>query len=177
MTADATYSHSLVALTGQAIELVQADGFNILQEDGGKLLAQQRYYTDTELSKGGIVHPYAPYEKLTGDVYRVQTRFKSLDGGVTAGTVSAMTAELDYPDVVEKINDAVVSSASGGTAVNLTKTFRSVKSVSVTALQVQGSTAVTARIVSKTTDAITVECLDSSGAAVAGTVDLIVTGY
>jgi predicted phage tail protein len=180
-TADATYSHSLVALTGQAIELagisVQAGVFNILQEDDSKLLAEQRYYTDTELSDGGIVHPYAPYEKLTGDVYRVQTRFKSLDGGVTAGTISAMTAELDYPDVVEKINDAVVSSASGGTAVSLTKTFRSVKSVSVTALQVQGSTAVTARIVSKTTDAITVECLDSSGAAVAGTVDLIVTGY
>lgn len=174
-TADATYSHSLVALTGQAIELAQADGNGILQEDGGKLLAEQRYYTTEELADGGILHPYAPYEKLLGDVYRVRTRFRSLDVGVTAGTISAMTAEVDYPDVVEKINDAAID--SNGTAVSLTKTFRSVKSVSITALQVQNSTAVTARIVSKATDAITVECLDSSGTAVAGTVDLIVTGY
>ena len=172
-TANATYSHSLVALTGEATELTQANDDNILQENGDKLLAEQRYYTPTELAEGGVVHPYAPYEKLLGDVYRVETRFKSPDGGVTRGTISALTAQLDYPDVVEKINDASISAS--GTAVSLTKTFRSVESVSVTALQ--GTTAVTARVVTKTTSAITVECLNSSGTAVAGTVDLIVTGY
>ena len=172
-TSTATYSHSLVALTGEATEITQEDDFNLLQENDDKILGEQRFYSNTELANGGIVHPYAPFEKLLGDVYRVETRFKSPDGGVTAGNISALTAELDYPDVVEKINDASISSS--GTAVSLTKTFRSVESVSITALQ--GSTAVTARIVSKTTSAITVECLNSAGTAVAGTVDLIVTGY
>ena len=172
-TATATYAHALVALTGEAIEITQEDDFNLLQENDDKIFAEQRYYTDTELAEGGVVHPYAPYEKLLGDVYRVETRFKSPDGGVTAGNISALSAQLDYPDVVEKINDASISAS--GTAVSLTKTFRAVESVSVTALQ--GSTAVTARIVTKTTSAITVECLNSSGTAVSGTVDLIVTGY
>jgi len=172
-TATATYAHALVALTGEATEITQEDDFNLLQENDDKIFAEQRYYTDTELAEGGVVHPYAPYEKLLGDVYRVETRFKSPDGGVTAGNISALSAQLDYPDVVEKINDASISAS--GTAVSLTKTFRAVESVSVTALQ--GSTAVTARIVSKTTSAITVECLNSSGTAVSGTVDLIVTGY
>ena len=145
----------------------------MLQENDDKIFAEQRFYSPTELAEGGIVHPFAPFEKLLGDVYRVETRFKSPDGGVTAGNISALTAELDYPDVVEKINDASI--LASGTTVSLTKTFRSVESVSVTALQ--GTTAVTARIVSKTTSAITVECLNSSGTAVAGTVDLIVTGF
>tara|TARA_R100000084_G_scaffold109227_1_gene74884 strand:+ start:3968 stop:8068 length:4101 start_codon:yes stop_codon:yes gene_type:complete len=172
-TGTATYEHSLVALTGQATEITQEDDFNLLQENDDKIFAEQRFYSATELAEGGIVHPFAPFEKLLGDVYRVETRFKSPDGGVTAGNISALTAELDYPDVVEKINDASI--LASGTTVNLTKTFRSVESVSVTALQ--GTTAVTARIVSKTTSAITVECLNSSGTAVAGTVDLIVTGF
>ena len=174
-TADATYQHQIAALTGEAIEVTQEDDFNILQENDDKLLAEQRFYTESELSEGGVLHPYAPYEKLLADLYRVRTLFKSPDGGSTAGEITALTAQLDYADVVEKINDAAISSA--GTAVSLTKTFRSVESVAITALQTGGSTAVTAVIVSKTTSAVTVKCLDSSGSAVAGTVDLIVTGY
>ena len=166
-TSTATYSHSLVALTGEATEIAQEDDFNVLLEDkplvmdvannnfsiqrngatinhdlklddtvefvavsgslptgisvstvyhvvsdltlttfrvasspkealqlrcgsasgtyavsGFKLLGEQRYYNPTELANGGIVHPYAPFEKLgLGDVYRVVTRFKSPDGG------------------------------------------------------------------------------------------------
>lgn len=171
-TSNATYQHSISALTGEVIELTQEDDFNILQESDDMIFAEQRYYTPGELTEGGVLHPYAPYEKLLADVYRVQTVFKSPDGS-TLGEITALTAQLDYPDVVEKINDAAI--ASVGTSVNLTKTFRSIESVSITALQ--GTTAVTARIVSKTTSAITVECLNSGGTAVSGTVDLIVTGY
>lgn len=172
-TSNATYQHNISALTGEAIELTQEDDFNILQENDDKIFTEQRYYTSTELAEGGILHPYAPYEKLLADVYRVQTVFKSPDGS-TLGQITALTAQLDYPDVVEKINDASISSA--GTSVSLTKTFRSIESVSVTAIQ-GGTGAVTAIIVSKSTSAITVKCLNSSGTAVSGTVDLIVTGY
>ena len=51
----------------------------------------------------------------------------------TAGNITALTAQLDYPDVIEKQNDVSISAA--GTAVALTKTFRAVSSVSITALQ------------------------------------------
>ena len=178
-TSTATYQHKLVALTGQATEITQEDDFNILKEDNDKLLAEQRFYTPTELAEGGIVHPYAPFEKLLGDVYRVETTFKSPDGGTTAGNITALTAQLDYPDVIEKQNDVVISSA--GTAVTLTKTFRSLESVSITALQTGGSpsTAVTAVVTAKaaTHDSVTIKCLNSAGTGVAGLVDITVIGY
>ena len=174
-TSTATYAHSLVALTGQATELTQEDDFDLLQEDDDRILAEQRYYTPTELAEGGIVHPYAPFEKLLGDVYRVETRFKSPDGGTTAGNITALTAQLDYPDVIEKQNDVSISNV--GTAVALTKTFRAVSSVSITALQTGGSTAVTAVVTAKTTSSVTIKCLNSSGTGVTGLVDITVIGY
>ena len=174
-TSTATYAHSLVALTGQATEITQEDDFNLLQENNDKLFGEQRFYTLTELAEGGVVHPYAPYEKLLGDVYRVETRFKSPDGGTTAGNITALTAQLDYPDVIEKQND--VSIAAAGTVVALIRTFRAVSSVSITALQTGGSTAVTAVVTAKTTSSVTIKCLNSSGTGVTGLVDITVIGY
>ena len=176
-TSTATYAHSLVALTGQATEITKEDDFNLLKEDGDKLVGEQRFYSATELAEGGIVHPYAPFEKLLGDVYRVETRFKSPDGGVTAGNISALTAQLDYPDVIEKQNDVVIGAS--GTAVSLTKTFRAVASVSITALQTGGSpsTAVTAVVTAKSTSSVTIKCLNSAGTGVTGLVDITVIGY
>ena len=178
-TATATYQHSLVALTGADIVLVQEpDGTNdddkiLLEQSADGILGEQRYYTDTQLAEGGVVHPYAPYERLLGDVYRVETTFKSPDG-ITAGKITALTADLDYPDIIETINDASISGSSGGSTISLSKTFRAVTSVQVT---LQNTTAVTAVVLSKSTTSITVECRNASGTAVAGTVDLIVVGY
>lgn len=163
----ATSGGAAITLSGSASGTYAARGFN--------LLAEQRFYSDTELAKGGVVHPYAPFEKLLGDVYRVVTRFKSPDGGVTAGNISALTAELDYPDIIEKQNDVAIAAA--GTPVSLTKTFRSVESVSITALQTGGSTAVTAVVTAKASDSVTIKCLDSSGTGVTGLVDLLIVGY
>jgi len=176
-TSTATYSHSLVALTGQALELTKEDDSFLLKEDGDNIVAEQRFYSPTELAEGGIVHPYAPYEILLGDVYRVETLFKSPDGGITAGNISALTAQLDYPDVVEKQNDVAISSA--GSTVSLVKTFRSVESVSITALQTGNppSTAVTAVVTAKTTSSVTIKCLNSAGTGVNGLVDITVIGY
>jgi hypothetical protein len=172
-TTNATYQHSLTALTGESVVLVQEDDGQLLQEDDGQVLGEQRYYDPGELASGGVLHPYAPYEKLLGDVYRVQTLFKSPDG-VAKGVSTALTAQLDYPDVIESINDAAISSSSSGTAINLTKTFRAISSVQVT---LQNTSAVTAVVLSKTTSAITVVCRNASGTAVSGTVDLVVIGY
>ena len=151
------------------------DDFNILQENNDKLLGEQRFYSVTELAEGGVVHPYAPFEKLLGDVYRVETRFKSPDGGTTAGNITALTAQLDYPDVIEKQNDVSISAI--GTVIAFTKAFRAIGSVSITALQTGGSTAVTAVVTAKSTSSVTIKCLNSSGTGVTGLVDITVIGY
>mgnify|MGYP003120446198 FL=1 len=176
-TSTATYAHSLVALTGQTTEITKEDDFNLLKEDNDKLLGEQQFYSATELADGGILHPYAPFEKLLGDVYRVETLFKSPDGGITAGNISALTAQLDYPDIIEKQNDVAI--AASGTAVALTKTFKAVASVSITALQTGGSpsTAVTAVVTAKSTSSVTIKCLNSAGTGVTGLVDITVIGY
>ncbi len=161
----ATQGGTAITLSGSATGTYAVRGFDIL--------AEQRFYDDTELAEGGIVHPYAPYERLLGDVYRVETTFKSPDG-IVAGNITALTAQLDYPDVIETVNDAAISGSSGGSAISLTKTFRSISSVQVT---LQNTSAVTAVVLSKSTTSITVECRDASGTAVAGTVDLVVVGY
>jgi hypothetical protein len=172
-TTNATYQHSLTALTGEDVILTQEDDGQLLQEDDDQIFGEQRYYDPDELSEGGILHPYAPYEKLLGDVYRVQTLFKSPDG-TTKGVITGLTAQLDYPDVIESLNDVAISSSGTGTVINLTKTFRAISSVQVT---LQNTSAITAVVLAKTTSAITVVCRDGSGTAVAGTVDLVVTGY
>lgn len=164
----ATQGGTAITLSGSATGTYTVNG------DAFGMLAEQRFYDDTELAEGGIVHPYAPFERLLGDVYRVETTFKSPDG-ITAGNITALTAQLDYPDVVEKQNDVAISSA--GTAVSLTKTFRSVESVQITALQTGGSTAVTAVVTAKSTTSVTISCLDASGSGVTGLVDITVIGY
>ena len=173
-TSTATYQHSLTALSGDDIFIDQENNDYVLQENDDKIGGEQRYYSASVLAEGGVLHPYAPYEKLLADVYRVQTLFKSPDGGTTKGVITALTAQLDYPDVIEMINDSAISGSSGGTAISLTKTFRAITSVQVT---LQNTSAVTAVVLSKSTSSITVECRNSSGTAVAGTVDLVVVGY
>ena len=141
------------------------------------IYAEQRLYSAGELSgqAGGVLHPYAPYEKLTEDVYQVRTLFRSIDG-TSIGALTGISFQLDYPDVIENVEDTAVSSNPAGTTVNLVKPFRSVKSVQVT-LQDSGTGAVNAIVLSKSTSSVTVKCVNSSGTAVAGLVDLTVVGY
>ena len=176
-TAQATYQHSVGALTGADTSILQDNNNEIWQENGQPFFAEQRTYTSGALSgeSSGILHPYAPYEKLIEDTYLVQTLFRSVDG-VTPGTLSALSMQLDYPDVIENVEDAAISSSAGGTAIPLTKPFRAVKSVQLT-LQDSGTSAINAIVLSKSTSSVTVKCVNSSGAAVAGLVDLTVVGY
>lgn len=157
--------------------LTIAAASDIYQENNNFIYAEQRTYTASALSgeSSGILHPYAPYERLTEDVYQVQTLFRSVDG-LTAGALTGISFQLDYPDVIENVEDTSISSSGAGTAVALTKPFRAVKSVQVT-LQDSGTGAINAIVLSKSTSSVTVKCVNSSGAAVAGLVDLTVVGY
>ena len=166
----ATQGGTAIELSGSASGTYAARGF--------QLLAEQRFYSDQELANGGVVHPYAPFEKLLGDVYRVVTTFKSPDGGTEIGNITELTAQLDYPDVVEKQNDVAISNVASGTVINLAKTFRQIKSVTITALQTTTNpNVVTAVVRAKSTSSVTISCLNSSGNPVAGEVDILVIGF
>jgi len=176
-TAQGTYQHSIGALSGAETSLFQENDDEIFQENDDSIFAEQRTYGAGILSgqASGILHPYAPYEKLIEDVYAVQTLFKSKDG-VSPGAITGICFELDYADVVESQNDVAISSSGSGTAIPLSKTFRAVKSVQVT-LQDTGTGAINAIVLSKSTSSITVKCVNSSGTAVAGLIDMTVVGY
>lgn len=176
-TAQATYQHSIGALSGADTSIFQENDDEIWQENGDPFYAEQRTYSAGVLAgeSSGILHPYAPYEKLIEDVYQVQTLFRSTDG-ISPGAITGISFQLDYPDVIENVNDAAISSSGAGTTINLTKPFRSVQSVQVT-LQDNGTAAINAIVLSKSTSSVTLKCVNSSGSAVAGLVDLTVVGY
>lgn len=175
--AQASYQHNIGALTGADTVLLQENDDDIWQENDDQIYAEQRTYGVGVLSgeSSGILHPYAPYEKLIEDVYQVQTLIRSRDG-ISAGALTSLCFELDYPDVIESQNDVAISSSGAGTAIPLNKTFRVVKSVQLT-LQDTGTGAINALVLSKTTSSVTVKCVNSSGTAVAGLIDITVVGY
>jgi predicted phage tail protein len=176
-TAEATYQHSIGALAGADTVLFQENDDDIFQENDDQIFAEQRTYAAGVLSgeSSGVLHPYAPYERLIEDVYQVQTLIRSKDGE-SPGAITGICFELDYPDVIESQNDVAISSSGAGTAIPLTKPFRAVKSVQVT-LQDTGTGAINAIVLSKTTSSVTVKCVNSSGTAVAGLIDITVVGY
>jgi predicted phage tail protein len=176
-TAQATYQHNVASLSGADTVVFQENDNDIWQENNDPIYAEQRTYTAGQLSgeSSGILHPYAPYEKLIEDVYLVQTLFRSIDG-VSVGALTALSLELDYPDVIENAEDVAISTSGTGTVIPLTKPFRAVKSVQVT-LQDSGTAAINAIVLAKSVSSVTVKCVNSSGTAVAGLIDLTVVGY
>jgi predicted phage tail protein len=177
-TADATYQHYIGALSGADTLTFQENGNEIFQENNNSIFLEQRTYDAGYLSgaNSGVLHPYAPYERLQEDVYQVQTLFTSPDG-VTKGEISGICFELDYVDVFESFNNVTIPATSGGLAISLTKPFREIKSVQVTLQDAVGTTATSALLVSKSTGSITVRCINSAGNPAVGNIDVTVVGY
>ena len=177
-TASATYQHYIGALSGTDTETFQENGDEVFQENNNSIFLEQRTYAAGYLSgaNSGVLHPYAPYERLQEDVYQVQTLFTSPDG-VAKGVITGLCFQLDYADVFESFNDVTIPASSGGLAIPLTKPFREIKSVQVTLQQVAGATATSALLLSKSTGSITVKCIDSSGSPAVGNIDVTVVGY
>lgn len=98
----------------------------------------------------------------------------TLAEGDLQGVIDEITAVLDVPDIVESLS--AVSIASGGTRLPITRTYNSIKTVVLTVHS--GGTGASARIVDK--DAALgplVQVINTSGTAVAGTVDAQIQGY
>jgi len=90
-------------------------------------------------------------------------------------TLYSMQSIIDVPDIVESLADVSISAT--GTRLTLTKPFRVIVAVNLT-LQDDAGTAETAKVLDKSvSQGPLIECYNSSGTAVAGTVDAVVVGY
>ena len=116
--------------------------------------------------------PFSHRARVDAGTYDVRVR-------VLPSTVRADLTEfqvhIDVPDIVERMNDAAI--ASGGSRLTLAQTFTAIANVTVTVQEVVGETAVTARVVDKSTSGPLIQCYDAAGAAAAGTVDATAQGY
>jgi hypothetical protein len=95
-------------------------------------------------------------------------------GGADQGVISAITALIDVPDLVETL--PAVSVASGGTRLPIAQTYNAIKTVALTVYS--GGSGVSARIVDKNpTLGPLVQIINTSGVGVAGTLDAVIQGY
>lgn len=105
---------------------------------------------------------------------QVQLRI-STAGGAQQGVVSVATVVLDVPDIVEQVNDLVVSPS--GTRLPLERSYRAISNVLLT-VQADGNGGITSIVDDKSaTLGPLVRVLDASGSAVAGLIDATVQGY
>lgn len=93
----------------------------------------------------------------------------------TQGRIVTLTPHLDVPDIDERLDDIVISSA--GTRLPVTSDFRFIKNIQLT-VQSDGNGGTSARILDKQVDpGPLVQVLDETGAAVNGLVDARIKGY
>jgi hypothetical protein len=101
----------------------------------------------------------------------------TIPGGQQKGSIQALTISLDVPDVDESFGNLSIA-ATTGTRVPITKTYRVIEVVNITK---EGTgTGVRAEWIDKVTTigaGPLIKVFDSSGNAVAGTVDVIIQGY
>jgi hypothetical protein len=90
------------------------------------------------------------------------------------GQIGTVVAQIDVPDKTIRLPDVVI--AAGGTRLVIGTGWRNVVIVSLT-LHSDGGSAITARVVDKSSLGPLVQCFNASGAATAGTVDAYVQGY
>lgn len=112
-------------------------------------------------------------DAATGVTYEFRI---TIDGGQVRGRVLAFAAQIDKPDLEERIDDFVVAS-SGTVRLPITLTFASIKQVLLT-VQGDGNGGVSARVLDKDeTLGPSIEVLNASGTRVTGLIDARVRGY
>ena len=93
----------------------------------------------------------------------------------TQGRITLLTPHLDVPDIDERLDDIVISSA--GTRLPVTSAFRFIKNIQLT-VQSDGNGGTSARILDKQVDpGPLVQVINETGVAVDGLVDARIKGY
>lgn len=95
-------------------------------------------------------------------------------GGTIQGAVSAFTILLDVPDIIEQLNDVVLSAA--GTRLPITKQYRAIAWVKLT-LQDDGGGAVNALLLDKGINGPLVQGITGGRVGTAATIDAEIGGY
>ena len=90
------------------------------------------------------------------------------------GVIGSVVAQIDVPDKTIRLPDVAI--AAGGTRLSIGSGWKSVVIVSLT-LHSDGGSAITARVVDKSTSGPLIQCFNASGTATTGIVDAYVQGY
>ena len=93
--------------------------------------------------------------------------------GETQGQITELTLNFDVEDEFEEIDDVVVSAS--GTALPITKVYRSINNIQLT-LQEDGGSAVTAKWINKTPTGPLIGVYDTAGNPTTGTIDARIQG-
>ncbi len=118
--------------------------------------------------------PWEPWPGLINPVSGMRYAFRlTTPGGLERGRISALSVDIDVPDLQYTFNDLAIP--TGGRFVAVDPPFTELVAVSLT---LQGDDeAVTARVISKTKSGALVECRDAAGNSTTGVVDAIFRGY
>jgi hypothetical protein len=110
------------------------------------------------------------------DARRERYEFRITTGpGAVQGRISALTFQIDVPDIVELFND--IALGAGGSRLPIAKSYRKIVNVQLT-LQDDGGSAVRAEVKDKDASlGPLIAAYDGSGNGAAATVDATVQGY
>lgn len=132
------------------------------------------YGTDSDPFYGppGTWIPWPGQVVASNDVYQFRA---TIGAGSVQGKISEMSLIIDAPDIVEYLQDVVISAS--GTAIPYTKNFTSIKTVTAT-LQANASSAETIEIEKLINLTPVAKAYNASHVAVSGaTADFIVKGF
>ena len=122
--------------------------------------------------------PPPPLMPWPGSIVAQQDQYEfkiDVSFGANRGTISALTASFDVPDISETL--VGVSIASDGTRLPILKEYYEIKAVNLQLLA-GTSAAFTAIVADKNAiDGPLVKCFDVSGNPISGTVDAVIQGY
>jgi len=118
---------------------------------------------------------WLPWSGSLKNLIHQQYEFRiTVNSGLALGAITALTVNIDMPDVVEEVLNVAIGSS--GTRVPLTKAFQSVKVVSPKLLD-DGGTATHIKIVDKDTTGPLIKAFDASNVATTAHADVTVQGY
>lgn len=133
------------------------------------------FYRETSTGLSADFHPLAPFELVDAGSYELLVRVASADG-VRPAEIWDMDVLLDYPDIVETLNDLVIP--PGGTRIELQRAFNELKAVGITLQDSPApGTAAVAMLTGKDRRGFSLRCYDLDGNDVEGLVDATCVGY
>ena len=122
-----------------------------------------------------VAGEWLPWSGSLKNLIRQQYEFRiTVNSGLALGAITALTVNIDMPDVVEEVLNVAIG--SGGTRVPLTKSFQSIKVVSPKLLD-DGGDATHIKIVDKDTTGPLIRAFNASNVATTAHADVTVQGY